>query len=100
MAYQQEGSLMKIVILTQYFPPERGAPQARLFELALGLKNNEHDITILTAFPNYPTGSIMNGYRLKPLMEENISGLKVIRTWIYPSHSKKFIMRLLNYFSF
>ena len=91
---------MKIVFLTQYFPPEIGAPQARLFELARGLKNKGHEITILTAFPNYPGGKILAGYKLRPVMEENIDGLRVIRSWIYPSHSKSLIKRLANYFSF
>ena len=91
---------MKIVFLTQYFPPEIGAPQARLFELARGLKNKGHEVTIVTAFPNYPGGKILFGYRLKPFMIEEIEGLKVIRTWIYPSHSKSFVKRLANYFSF
>jgi len=85
---------LKIVFLTQYFPPEIGAPQARLFELARGLKNKGHEVTIVTAFPNYPGGKILFGYRLKPFMIEEIEGLKVIRTWIYPSHSKSFVKRL------
>ncbi|MFH1074318.1 MAG: glycosyltransferase family 4 protein [Candidatus Firestonebacteria bacterium] len=91
---------MKLVFLTQYFPPEIGAPQARLFELARGLKNKGHEVTIVTAFPNYPGGKILFGYKLRPFMEEDMEGLKVIRTWIYPSHGRSFIRRLLNYFSF
>ena len=45
---------MKILILTQYFPPEVGAPQNRLFELAVRLQENETKVTIFTAMPNYP----------------------------------------------
>lgn len=91
---------MKLVFLTQYFPPEIGAPQTRLFELARGLKKRGHEITVLTAFPNYPTGKIFPGYKLRPVMEEELAGLRVIRTCIYPSHSKSFLKRLFNYFSF
>lgn len=98
MSKASEGK--KIVFLTQYFPPEIGAPQARLFELAHGLKNKGHEITIVTAFPNYPGGKILAGYRLQPVLEEGIDGMRVIRTWIYPSHSRSFAKRLSNYFSF
>ena len=91
---------MKLVFLTQYFPPEIGAPQARLFELARGLKNKGHEVTIVTAFPNYPGGKILFNYKLGLFMEEEMEGLKVLRTWIYPSHSKSFLKRLANYFSF
>jgi len=91
---------LKILFLTQYFPPEIGAPQARLFELARGLKNKGHEITILTAFPNYPGGKILAGYKLRAVQEEEMEGMRVIRTWIYPSHSRSFVKRLFNYFSF
>ena len=45
---------MKILFLTQYFPPEIGAPQNRLYELATRLQNKGAEVTILTAMPNYP----------------------------------------------
>ena len=49
---------MKLLILTQYFPPEVGAPQNRLFELAVLLQKEGVDITVLTAMPNYPSMEI------------------------------------------
>lgn len=90
----------KILILTQYFPPETGAPQSRLFELALNLKELGWEIQVLTANPNYPTGKIFNGYKNKKCSKENINGLEVIRTFIYPTKSSKIIKRLACYFSF
>ena len=45
---------MNLLILTQYFPPETGAPQNRLFELAVRLKRLGHHVDVLTAMPNYP----------------------------------------------
>lgn len=91
------GKRKKIVFLTQYFPPEIGAPQARVFELARGLKDKGHEITIVTAFPNYPGGKILPGYKLQPVLAEEMDGMRVIRTWIYPSHSRSFLKRLANY---
>ena len=91
---------MKILFLTQYAPPEVGAPQNRIFELAKGLKAKGHEVTMLTAMPNYPIGEVFPEYRGKVLMEEEIEGIRFIRTWIYTSKSKGFIPRLANYFSF
>ena len=91
---------MKLLIVTQYFPPEVGAPQNRLFELALRLKEKGIDVEILTAMPNYPQMEIHEAYKKKKYVEEEISGLKVKRTWIYVSKDKSVIKRLLNYFSF
>ena len=91
---------MKLLIITQYFPPEMGAPQARLFELSKRLKAKGHEITVLTAMPNYPTGKILKGYRGKIRMSEEIEGIKVVRTCLYPSKSSKTLPRLLSYLSF
>jgi glycosyltransferase involved in cell wall biosynthesis len=91
---------MKLLIITQYFPPEMGAPQARLYELAKRLKNLGYEITVLTGLPNYPTGRIFDEYRGKVRTTENVDGIKVVRTWLYPSKSKKLLPRLLSYISF
>jgi glycosyltransferase involved in cell wall biosynthesis len=91
---------MRIVILTQYFPPEVGAPQNRLFELAVRLQKLGADITVLTAMPNYPQMEIKKEYTAKKYFYEEIEGLKVHRSWIYVSKDLSIIKRLLNYFSF
>lgn len=91
---------MKLLILTQYFPPEVGAPQNRLFELAVRLKKQGVDITVLTAMPNYPQMEIYEAYRHKSYHYEEMEGLKVHRASIYVSKKKSIVHRLRNYFSF
>jgi glycosyltransferase involved in cell wall biosynthesis len=91
---------MKIAILTQYFPPEMGAPQARLYELAVRLQARGHELTIVTAMPNYPTGRIHAEYRRRAFCTERMNGMKVIRTPIYPSKSANLAVRLASYMSF
>ncbi|MDX1349737.1 MAG: glycosyltransferase family 4 protein [Putridiphycobacter sp.] len=91
---------MKLLILTQYFPPETGAPQNRLFELAIRLKAKGVDVEILTAMPNYPKMEIFEAYKGKSYIEEELHGLKIYRSRIFVSKSKGIFKRLLNYFSF
>ena len=91
---------MKILFLTQYCPPEVGAPQNRIFEFAKQLKKFGHEITILTAMPNYPKGEIFEGYRDKKIVKETIEGINIVRTGIYATKSKRFTKRLRNYLSF
>jgi len=91
---------MRLLILTQYFPPETGAPQNRLFELALRLKEKGVDVEILTAMPNYPKMEITEGYKGLKYKEEELEGLKVYRSKIYVSKEKGIIKRLMVYFSF
>jgi glycosyltransferase involved in cell wall biosynthesis len=90
----------KLLILTQYFPPEVGAPQNRLFELALRLQRSGMEVTILTAMPNYPQMEIQETYRGKKYVYEEMNGLKVHRSSIYVSKNRSIISRLRNYFSF
>ena len=91
---------MKLLILTQYFPPEVGAPQNRLFELAVRLKKLGVDVSVLTAMPNYPQMKIYAGYEGKNYIYEEIEGIPVHRASIFLPKSKSIIQRLLNYFSF
>jgi len=91
---------MKLLILTQYYPPEIGAPQNRLHELAIRLKKKGVQVEVLTALPNYPKMEVFEGYRNRQEREETIEGITVHRSWIYVSPSKSIIARLLNYFSF
>ncbi len=91
---------MKIVILTQYFPPEIGAPQNRLFELAIRLQKKGAEVTILTAMPNYPSMEIHPEFKGKFFVKEKMEGLSILRSFIYVSKSKSIVKRLLNYYSF
>jgi len=92
---------MRITMLTPYFPPEMGAPPARLYELAVCLHKYGHELTVVTAFPNRPHGKIFEGYRNKFRMVEDMDGIKVIRTWIKPSaSSSSFVTRAINDLSF
>ena len=91
---------MRFIILTQYFPPETGAPQNRLHSLALNLLKQGNEVQVLTAMPNYPKYKVFKEYKGKIFSREVIDGIDVRRSWIYVSKSKSILKRLLNYFSF
>lgn len=91
---------MKFLFLTQYFPPETGAPQNRLMSLAKNIIGQGHELEVLTAMPNYPKNEIFEGYRNKKRIVEEIEGIKVHRSSIYVSKKPGVVPRLKNYFSF
>jgi glycosyltransferase involved in cell wall biosynthesis len=91
---------MKILILTQYYPPETGAPQNRLHSLAHHLSDFGAEVTVLTAMPHYPKMTLMPEYRGKWFCRERDGGIRVFRSWIYVTRRKSIWARLLNYFSF
>ena len=91
---------MKFLILSQYYPPETGAPQNRLHSLALNLVKNSCEVEVLTAMPNYPKMKVFDNYKGLSYFKEHLDGVKVHRSKIYVSKSKGVLKRLLNYFSF
>jgi glycosyltransferase involved in cell wall biosynthesis len=91
---------MKILFLTQYYPPEIGAPQNRLHELAIRLQTFGPSVDVLTALPNYPKMEIHPNYRKGKNRTETMDGIKIFRSWIFVSKNAGILHRLLNYFSF
>lgn len=88
------------LILTQYYPPEIGAPQIRLRSVAHMLRRHGIAVEVLTAMPNYPAGKIFPGYAGRWHMREEIDGVSVRRTWVYAGTGKSASIRLANYLSF
>lgn len=88
------------LILTQYYPPEIGAPQIRLRSMAQELKRHGTEVEVLTAMPNYPAGKIFPGYAGRWRMRESIDDITITRVWVYAGTGKSALVRLANYLSF
>ena len=91
---------MKILFLTDNFPPEVNAPASRTYDHAKEWVSKGHDITVITCAPNFPQGKVYAGYKNKLYQTEVMDGIKVIRVWSYITANKGFIKRTLDYISF
>jgi colanic acid biosynthesis glycosyl transferase WcaI len=94
---------VKILYVSQYFPPEMGAPAARAAELARHWTQAGHHISVLTGFPNHPTGVVPQEWRsrLKRMTyRETLGDVDVFRTWLWPLPNRKAHERMRNYASF
>jgi putative colanic acid biosynthesis glycosyltransferase WcaI len=94
---------VKILYVSQYFYPEMGAPAARAAELACHWAQEGHEVTVLTGFPNHPTGVVHREYRTRIwrlVMREQLHGVNVLRTWLLPFPNRRPYERMLNYSSF
>jgi colanic acid biosynthesis glycosyl transferase WcaI len=91
---------MHIAIIAQYFWPESVGPGVFLHQLAADLVKKGHQVTVVTAFPNYPHGEVAAGYRGRLFMRESLDGIGIIRTWIHTSKNKQFWARVFNFGSF
>lgn len=87
---------MKILIVTQYFYPE----SFRVNDLALGLKEAGHEVTIFTGKPNYPLGKFANGYAMFGKAKETWNGITVHRVPLIPRGNSGGFRLMLNYLSF
>jgi colanic acid biosynthesis glycosyl transferase WcaI len=94
---------VKILYVSQYFPPEMGAPAARAAELARHWARAGHEVSILTGFPNHPTGIVPTEWRgrlHRLACREKTGSVDVFRTWLWPLPNRKAHERMRNYASF
>ncbi len=88
---------MKILLLTQWFDPE---PTFKGLLFAQALRDEGHEVEVLTGFPNYPGGKVYDGYQIKLYQKEMLDGILVHRVPLYPSHDSSALKRIFNYVSF
>jgi glycosyltransferase involved in cell wall biosynthesis len=89
---------MKILYLTQNFPPEPGT--TRTYEQALSLVKLNHEVTVVTTMPYYPSGRIHNGYRGRLCLKQKTEGLTLIRIWSFPAANRGRFLRIISHLSF
>ena len=91
---------MRILFLTDNFPPEVNAPATRTYEHCLNWVNMGYKVTVITCFPNFPKGKVFEGYTNKLYQNENIDGINVIRVWSYITENNGFVKRIIDYTSY
>jgi glycosyltransferase involved in cell wall biosynthesis len=93
--------MIKILFITDNFPPEVNAPATRSYEhIKEWIKDRDIEVSVLTCFPNFPHGKVYDGYQNKLYQKEQIDGIEVIRVWSYITKNKGFVKRTLDYVSF
>jgi glycosyltransferase involved in cell wall biosynthesis len=91
---------MRILYLSQYFPPEAGATQTRAYEMASNFVKLGHQVTVIAEIPNHPSGIIPPNYRGKWIERADLDGIDVIRVWVKTSPAKSFGQRMVFYLSY
>jgi len=90
---------MRILLVTQHFPPEKGAVR-RLFDFAKQFQKKGHQVTVLTAMPNYPDGIVPPRYRRKLFFRESMEGIEVRRSYVLPASNAQPGKRMLGFLTF
>ena len=90
---------MRVLFVTQYFPPETGAAPARAAHFARALAAAGHEVRVVTGLPNHPSGVLHAGFDPR-VREERREGAFVRRVWLYTSPRKTAGTRLWNHLTF
>ena len=90
----------EILIISNYYPPEKGAAANRIEQLALKLFQNNYKVSVVCPLGNYPKGELFPEYKGKFSVTENRDNITVKRLWIFPSVSKNLLVRILSVLSF
>lgn len=91
---------MRILFLSDNFPPESNAPATRLHEHAVRWVRAGHDVTVITCAPNFPEGKLFPGYRNRWRQVETIDGIRVVRMKTLITANEGTVLRTLDYMSF
>ncbi len=91
---------MKLLFLSDNFPPEVNAPATRTFEHCREWAGSGIEVTVITCLPNFPEGKLFAGYKNRLFQKENIEGIKVIRVFTYITANHGFYKRTIDYISF
>lgn len=91
---------MRILFLSDNFPPESNAPATRLHEHASRWVRAGHEVTVITCAPNFPEGKLYAGYRNRWRQVDSIDAIRVVRVKTYITANEGFLRRTLDYMSF
>jgi glycosyltransferase involved in cell wall biosynthesis len=91
---------LRIVLVSQYFPPEVGATQSRMQSFAEYLAARGHRVTVIAEFPNHPQGVMPPEYHGRVVEDDRSNPYRVLRVWVKTSSEKTQVTRLSFYLSF
>jgi glycosyltransferase involved in cell wall biosynthesis len=91
---------VRILFISDNFPPEVNAPASRTFEHCREWVKSGVEVTVITCAPNFPKGKVQDGFKNRLWQKSEIEGIRVIRVWSYISSNEGFLKRILDYMSF
>jgi colanic acid biosynthesis glycosyl transferase WcaI len=91
---------LKILFLTENFPPETNAAATRVYERAVYWQKSGHKVTVITCAPNFPQGVLFEGYQNYWCQTEDMFGIKVVRVKTYIAANRGVVRRSLDFLSF
>lgn len=91
---------MKIVLISQWYPPEQAPIGYMIRDLAQALIARGYEVTVITGFPNHPSGTVFEGYRKKWLLKEKVDGVNLRRMYLYTTSNPGRLSRIMSFLTF
>lgn len=91
---------MKLVLVSQWYPPEQAPIGYMVRELAQAMIARGHEVTVITGFPNHPSGNVFGGYRKQWCLKEKVDGIDIWRMYLYTAPNPGKLSRILTFLSF
>jgi lipopolysaccharide/colanic/teichoic acid biosynthesis glycosyltransferase/glycosyltransferase involved in cell wall biosynthesis len=91
---------MRVLFITQYWPPETGAAPGRALHFARALERAGHQVRVVTGLPNHPAGVVHAAYAKVTRAREREGGIEVERVWLHATPRKTALTRLWNHLTF
>ena len=91
---------MRILFLSDNFPPEYNAPANRTYEHCKQWVKMGAEVSVITCAPNFPKGVVYPGYKNRIYQKQDLDGITVIRVWSYIAPNSGTIKRTLDFLSF
>jgi colanic acid biosynthesis glycosyl transferase WcaI len=91
---------MRILFLTENFPPETNAAATRVYERAVFWMRWGHQVTVLTTAPNFPQGKLFDGYKNRWFQRETVDGIEIVRVKTFIAANEGVVLRTLDFVSF
>jgi lipopolysaccharide/colanic/teichoic acid biosynthesis glycosyltransferase len=91
---------VRVLFVTQYFPPETGAAPARALHFARALARAGHEVRVVTGLPNHPAGVVQPGWERVRRARQPMEGFTVERVWLHATPRKTLLTRLWNHVTF
>lgn len=91
---------MKILFLSDNFPPEVNASASRVYERACYWAKWGHQVTVITCAPNFPDGKVFPGYQNKWIQKQQMDGINIIRVKTFMAANRGALLRIIDFISY
>src|ERR1700745_3091000 len=91
---------LRILLLTDNYPPETNASALRCSAHAARWAKHGNDVNVVTSFPNFPNGRVFAGYRQSLFRREVVDGVDVVRVPTLVFANRGVVLRVLDFLSF